>query len=198
MSTSHKPESICPGPSSPADNRQRRQFKGVRMRKWGKWVSEVRIPNCKGKIWLGSYETAEQAARAFDAATYCLRGPRAKFNFPNSIPAIPSASSLSRQQIQQAAANYALAQIPAAENSSNLAEKPATPPPPPSRLSLNPEAGAPSDAIQLVSEEELDSAMWDSIFAESDCNQSFDVKKFPFLEPSTSPREEQEQGLCDI
>ena len=90
-----------------------RQFKGVRMRKWGKWVSEERIPNSRAKIWLGSYDTSEQAARAFDAAIYCLRGPNAtKFNFPDSVPVIPAASSLSRRQIQIAAAKYARDQIP--------------------------------------------------------------------------------------
>jgi len=101
------------------------------MRKWGKWISEVRIPNSRAKIWLGSYDTAEQAARAFDAAIYCLRGPNAtKFNFPDSLPAIPSASSLSRQQIQLAAAKYARGQIPSTwkTNDSALAAKPSTPP----------------------------------------------------------------------
>jgi hypothetical protein len=77
-----------------------RQFKGVRLREWGKWVSEIRIPKSRKKIYLGSYKTAEQAARAFDAAMYCLRGPNSQFNFPDNVPAIPSASSLSPQQIQ--------------------------------------------------------------------------------------------------
>lgn len=58
-------------------------FKGVRMRKWGRWVSEIRVPRTRTRIWLGSYDTAEMAARAYDAALYCLRGPREKFNFPD-------------------------------------------------------------------------------------------------------------------
>lgn len=93
------------------------QFKGIRFRKWGSWVSEIRMPKTRQKIWLGSYKTAEQAARAYDAAVYCLRGPSAKFNFPDSVPAIPSASSLSRKQIQVAAAKYALDEIPAVSSS---------------------------------------------------------------------------------
>ncbi|GLJ10384.1 hypothetical protein SUGI_0127230 [Cryptomeria japonica] len=178
MSTSYK---------QPADNPKSRQFKGVRQRKWGKWVCEVRIPNCKGKIWLGSYKTAEQAARAFDAATYCLRGAGAKFNFPNSIPAIPSASSLSPQQIRLAAANHALARIPRTDNTSNLTEKAVSP----SRSSLVPETTKDSiDAIELISME-LDPAMWDSLLADSDCNQYFNVMNFPFPDAVASPKEEQ-------
>ncbi|GLJ10399.1 hypothetical protein SUGI_0127460 [Cryptomeria japonica] len=83
-------------------------FKGARMRKWGKWVSEVRMPNSRARIWLGSFDTAQQAARAYDCAVYCLRGSNAKFNFPDSLPEIPSASSLSPAQIQAVAAKFAV------------------------------------------------------------------------------------------
>lgn len=82
------------------------------MRKWGSWGAEIRTPKTRAKIWLGSYKTAEQAARAYDAAVYCLRGPDAKFNFPDSVPSIPSASSLSPRQIQVAAAKYARDELP--------------------------------------------------------------------------------------
>jgi hypothetical protein len=84
-----------------------RQFKGIRLRKWGKWVSEIRMPNCRAKIWLGSYDTPEKAARAYDFAAYCLRGSKARFNFPDSPPEMPCASSLSPPQIQAAAARFA-------------------------------------------------------------------------------------------
>lgn len=68
-------------PSSPE-----RRYKGVRLRKWGRWVSEIRMPNSRERIWLGSYESAEKAARAFDAAAVCLRGSRGagSLNFPES------------------------------------------------------------------------------------------------------------------
>ncbi|KAH9305923.1 hypothetical protein KI387_010327, partial [Taxus chinensis] len=82
------------------------------MRKWGKWVSETRIPNSRGKLWLGTYDTAEQAARAYDFALYCFRGPLARFNFPISPPEIASPSSLSQQEIQAAAADFALRKFP--------------------------------------------------------------------------------------
>lgn len=56
------------------------------MRSWGSWVSEIRIPHSSEKIWLGSYATAEQAARAHDAATLFLHGPSqaAFLNFSDS------------------------------------------------------------------------------------------------------------------
>jgi hypothetical protein len=84
-----------------------RQFKGIRMRKWGKWVSEIRMPKSTGRLWLGSYDTPEKAARAYDFAVYCLRGSKAKLNFPHTPPKIPCISSLSPPQIQASAAKFA-------------------------------------------------------------------------------------------
>ncbi|KAM7513509.1 hypothetical protein LguiA_003092 [Lonicera macranthoides] len=84
------------------------RYKGVRMRKWGKWVAEVRQPNSRHRIWLGSYTKAEEAARAYDAAAYCLRGPEAVLNFPeNPPPVVAWANELSPKQIQVAASRHA-------------------------------------------------------------------------------------------
>ncbi|XP_031378741.1 ethylene-responsive transcription factor ERF017-like [Punica granatum] len=98
------------------------KYKGVRKRKWGKWVSEIRLPNSRERIWLGSYDSAEKAARAFDAALFCLRGRSARFNFPDNPPDIAGARSLSHAEIQAAAARFANSTMHSSSSSNALTQ----------------------------------------------------------------------------
>ncbi|XP_034888951.1 ethylene-responsive transcription factor ERF014 [Populus alba] len=102
QSEASKPVAI---PSMPSPSGcKKRKYKGVRMRSWGSWVSEIRAPNQKTRIWLGSYSTPEAAARAYDAALFCLKGSAAALNFPISPSHYTPDTVMSPKSIQRVAA----------------------------------------------------------------------------------------------
>lgn len=64
------------------DGAPRKLYRGVRQRQWGKWVAEIRLPQNRVRVWLGTYDSPETAAHAYDRAAYKLRGEYARLNFP--------------------------------------------------------------------------------------------------------------------
>ncbi|CAI0553384.1 unnamed protein product [Linum tenue] len=101
-------------PSAPKKTIRRRKrvvdYIGVRTRALGKFAAEISVPRMGKRLWLGSYDAADKAARAYDAALYCVRGECGKFNFPGDRrPELPKApmDSLSEAEIKAIANKFA-------------------------------------------------------------------------------------------
>ncbi|EEF30190.1 dehydration-responsive element-binding protein 1B-like [Ricinus communis] len=116
-------------------------YRGVRRRNGNKWVCEVREPNLKSRIWLGTYPTPEMAARAHDVAALAFRGEFASLNYLDSAWILPRPKSSSHEDIKRAALEAAEAFKPSSTDLSSTS--------PPSSSSCSSASSKPSHEDDL-------------------------------------------------